>query len=120
MRKNNERIEQWRVRIGALASDRSYGNNGAFFIPLGKGQVLGVIASDGGGWDHVSVSLTDRCPTWAEMCRVKDLFFEPEEVVVQYHPAASQYVNNHPNCLHLFRPRTWRCRLRRRSWGGVR
>jgi hypothetical protein len=25
-------------------------------------------------------------------------------VVVQYHPAKSEYVNNMPNCLHLWRP----------------
>jgi hypothetical protein len=63
-----------------------------------------VIVSFGGGWDHVSVSLSEnRCPRWDEMCLVKDMFFEPEETVVQYHPAKSQYVNNHPLCLHLWR-----------------
>ncbi len=104
MRKDNPRIEQYRVKTGPFRSTAADGNNGAFFIPLGKGQVLAVQVSDGGGWDHVSASLFDRCPTWEEMCRVKDLFFDPEEVVVQYHPAASTYVNNHPHCLHLFRP----------------
>lgn len=44
------------------------------------------------------------CPTWDEMCAIKELFFEPEEVVVQYHPAESQHVNIHPFCLHLWRP----------------
>jgi hypothetical protein len=39
------------------------------------------------------------------MCRVKDMFFEPEEVVVQYHPRHSEYVNRHPYCLHLWRKR---------------
>jgi hypothetical protein len=24
--------------------------------------------------------------------------------VIQYHPPESEYVNNHPNCLHLWRP----------------
>jgi hypothetical protein len=38
------------------------------------------------------------------MCAIKDMFFEPEEAAVQYHPAKSQYVNNHPYCLHLWRP----------------
>ena len=37
------------------------------------------------------------------MCFVKDLFWEPEETVVQLHPPASRYVNNAPYCLHLWR-----------------
>ena len=31
---------------------------------------MAIIASWGGGWEHVSVSLRNRCPTWEEMCRV--------------------------------------------------
>ena len=37
------------------------------------------------------------------MCRVKDMFFHPEEVAVQYHPKESEYVNRHPYCLHIWR-----------------
>lgn len=44
------------------------------------------------------------CPTWEEMCQIKDMFFEPDEWVVQYHPAKEDYVNNYPYCLHLWRP----------------
>lgn len=60
----------------------------------------------GGGWDHVSVSpmKSNRIPTWDEMCRVKDMFWNEEEVVVQYHPRKSDYVNIRKNCLHLWRP----------------
>ncbi len=76
---------------------------GMFEFPF-KGNVLRIIASDGLGWDHVSVSLADRCPNWEEMCAVKDLFFDPEETVIQFHPKKSEYVNCHPYCLHL-----WRC-----------
>jgi hypothetical protein len=75
---------------------------GAFQVPF-KGQDLRVIASDGEGWDHVSVSLPNRCPTWEEMCRIKDLFFDEDETVVQFHPKKSEYVNCHPYCLHLWR-----------------
>lgn len=97
--------EQFRIRTGRSASDERYGNNGAFIVQLKalKQRVL-VIASDEGGWEHVSVSREDRVPTWAEMCEVKDLFFGPDEWVMQFHPAASEYVNFHPNCLHLWRP----------------
>jgi hypothetical protein len=38
------------------------------------------------------------------MCHVKALFWDPEDWVVQYHPAESEYVNNHPHTLHLWRP----------------
>jgi len=97
--------EKYRIRRGVLASDESYGCNGAFMVPLKTNkQTVKVIASDEGGWEHVSVSRSDRCPTWAEMCEVKDLFFGPDEWVIQYHPARSDYVNNHPFCLHMWRP----------------
>ena len=65
---------------------------------------LRVVASWGGGWDHVSVSRASRCPDWNDMCRVKDLFFEAEECVVQYHPPRSTYKNVHKFCLHLWKP----------------
>lgn len=97
---------------------------GAFMIPyphrcgnggLRDGATLKVIASRGGGpadlygpgenWDHVSVSIagSDRCPIWPQMCFVKDLFFERHEVAMQLHPVRD-YINNHPGCLHLWRP----------------
>lgn len=99
--------EAWRVRTGAFASDKRDGNNGAFFVPNRRDRrsaPLKIIASDGAGWEHVSVSLPDRCPTWPELCDVKALFWDAYDCVVQYHPADSEYVNNHRYCLHL-----WRC-----------
>lgn len=63
-----------------------------------------VVFSWGGGWDHVSVSYYNRTPTWEEMCEVKDMFFRPDEACIEYHPAQTQYVNNHPYCLHIWRP----------------
>jgi len=38
------------------------------------------------------------------MCFVKNLFWEEEETVIQFHPAKSLYVNHHPFCLHLWKP----------------
>lgn len=55
-------------------------------------------------WEHVSASRTDRMPTWEEMCRVKDIFWDDTDCVIQYHPPKSDYVNNHLFCLHLWRP----------------
>ena len=95
--------EQYRRKVGQLATDKSYGNNGAFFIPFESFDLM-VIASDGEGWEHISVSLKHRVPNWKEMCFVKDLFWDDEDCVIQYHPPKSQYVNNCENCLHLWRP----------------
>ena len=96
--------EQFRVRTGPGRSDASCGNNGHFFITSLKfNRALAVIASDGFGWEHVSVSTYDRCPTWEEMCHVKKLFWDPDDVVIQLHPAEKNYVNNHPYTLHLWR-----------------
>lgn len=62
------------------------------------------VVSDGFGWEHVSVSLEKKkCPNWGIMCAVKDLFWDPEDCVIQFHPPASAYVNAHPYCLHLWR-----------------
>jgi hypothetical protein len=59
--------------------------------------------SPGWPWEHVSVSTETRCPTWDEMCRVKDWFWDAEETVIQFHPPRSEYVNHHRFCLHLWR-----------------
>lgn len=93
-----------RFRVTVKGRPPGDDRNGLFVVPLPHGQRLRVIASDGLGWEHVSVSRSDRCPTWEEMCAVKALFWGPEDCVVQYHPPESDYVNQHPFCLHLWRP----------------
>lgn len=103
MRQDNKRIEKWRVRSGPLGSNHTYGNNGCFKIPLGA-KTASVMISDGDGWEHVSVSFADRCPYWDEMCQIKNIFWAADETVIQYHPSKLNYVNNHPHCLHLWRP----------------
>jgi hypothetical protein len=95
--------EKYRVQDGQMASNSRFGNNGAFVLKLSTAQVVYAIASDQFGWEHVSVSRRDRCPTWFEMCQVKDMFWDADDCVVQYHPPESEYVNNHPYCLHLWR-----------------
>lgn len=103
---------KFRIRSGQLKSDDSYGNNGAFTFVYGTTQYQ-VIASDGEGWEHASVSVLsfaikdrgkgNRCPTWDEMCIVKDMFWDEEDCVIQFHPPKSEYVNVHPHVLHLWR-----------------
>lgn len=78
---------------------------GAFNVRgTGSGSTLYVIVGSGEGWEHVSVSNPRRIPNWNEMCRVKSLIWIDSEVVMQLHPAESDYVNVHQNCLHLWRP----------------
>jgi hypothetical protein len=79
------------------------GNNGYFVIPF-ESYEFDVIASDGGGWEHVSVSMPKRTPSWKQMCYVKTLFWDDEDVVIQYHPAKKDYVNMHEHTLHMWRP----------------
>jgi hypothetical protein len=99
-----------RIRTGSYASDESFGLAGAFRL-IGPGGTLLMALSSGPssaandtGWEHVSVSAEKRCPTWEEMCWVKDLFWDEHEMAVQYHPPKSEYVNFHPFVLHL-----WAC-----------
>lgn len=86
-----------------LASTDGFGMNGMFLVPCGR-EMLRCVVSDGEGWEHVSVSTRTRCPTWEEMCFIKNLFWNEDECTIQYHPAKEDYVNNHPFCLHIFKP----------------
>jgi hypothetical protein len=93
-----------RVHVHVLSSG---GDGGAFYVksPTGKrGDLLQVIATDGLGWDHVSVSMEQRLPTWPELEHVKRIFFAEDEVAMQLHVPAADHINVHPNCLHLWRP----------------
>lgn len=101
-----DKLEQGRTREGQMASDAAYGLTGAFTVIGPNGVVLDIVSSGTDfefGWEHVSVSAR-RTPNWGEMCWVKDLFWNEDEVVIQLHPAKANYVNCHPNCLHLWRP----------------
>lgn len=66
--------------------------------------ILRIVASSGLGWDHVSVSRSDRIPTWTEMEQVRRAFFRDDETAMQLHVPASDHVNYHPFCLHMWRP----------------
>ena len=101
--------EKFRIKknAGVYNSSQDDGNNGFFIIKsLRLKTPLRVIASDGAGWEHVSVSLQHgkRCPKWSEMCFIKELFWDKTDTVLQYHPAEKDYISHHPYCLHLWRP----------------
>ncbi len=115
---------QYRVRRGDFASEDALGNAGIFVMPLekdreGKPKPTGLhaqcMASDHSGWEHVSIVLSNishsrktypvrRCPTWEEMCLIKEMFWDdPEDCVLQFHAPKSEYVSMR-HCLHLWRP----------------
>lgn len=104
-----EVLEIGRVKNGQFSS-RFGSLFGAFYVesPCDKAWMLKIVASGAHkiseGWEHVSISHKERCPNWEEMCFVKDLFWDPEECVIQFHPPKSEYVNYHPYCLHLWKP----------------
>jgi len=124
MKEDWTQINKFRVREGEFASDDTQ-RAGMFVAHVGaqKPQLI-MVADDGcdpdagewGGWEHVSVHIRyytkgkkkvkvkKRLPTWDEMCRVKNMFWENEETVVQYHPPDNEYINNMPYCLHLWKP----------------
>jgi hypothetical protein len=96
--------ERFRVTSGMFGTGPEAGRNGMFLVKLARNQTLRVVVSDQEGWEHVSVSRQDRCPTWEEMCAVKDLFWDHEDTVMQLHPPKSDWVSNHSFCLHMWRP----------------
>ena len=97
--KTLERIRECkRLVIDQIGTD---GGMGHIHIGTWEGSV---IWSTGGGWDHVSVRpfKSRITPTWDDMCTLKGIFFEDNEVAIQIHPEKDEYVNNLPNCLHLW------------------
>jgi len=94
--------------------------DGAKFIIKIRRVKLAIIASWGGGWDHVSVSTAHRCPAWEEMQEIKQIFWRPDECVIQYHPPEAEYVRNHPYCLHMWRPQQAEIPMPPRIFVGVK
>lgn len=105
---------------GTIEGDRF----GLFVFRMSENRLLTCIATDGeggdetgvkgaGDWEHVSVSVrtkshrnpkwVTRTPSWDEMCYAKDQFWSDEECVIQFHPPASEYINDHVNVLHMWK-----------------
>lgn len=95
---------QFRIKTGQLGSTDDFGNNGAFGLKYNSYKIF-CIASNKLGWEHVSVTINrQRCPEWNIMAYIKNLFWDDEDTVIQFHPARSEYINSHPFCLHLWKP----------------
>lgn len=97
-------VEAYRVTSGSPWASYPGFSCGLFIVPF-RSNNMKVMVYDGkaDNWEHVSVSLKNRCPNWEEMSYIKNLFWDEEETVIQFHPKKSEYVNMHPYCLHLWR-----------------
>jgi len=62
------------------------------------------VEADGKRWMHVSFSRPNTMPSWADASRVKRVFVGADRKAIQVHPPESEYVSDHPFCLHW-----WSC-----------
>jgi hypothetical protein len=98
---NQYRDRQWERALGADGDD----TGGCFKVPSPfDRQPLAVMAATGEGWDHVSISRSNRTPSWGEMDHIKRLFFSDDEVAFQLHVTTKDHISVHPFCLHIWRP----------------
>ena len=113
MKKDWSKVEKYRLRHPVAGYESKPGDRfGAFRMRTSSGLYMNIIASDGSDevpWEHVSVHVQNgnfsRLPTWVEMCRVKRLFWDDDETVLQFHPKQEKYVNTHEQVLHLWKMR---------------
>lgn len=78
--------------------------NGKAKIIQDYDKVLNFMFSWACGFEHLSVSTTVKTPTWEQMCKMKDIFWNEDEVCMQLHPAKENYIDNMSYCLHIWRP----------------
>jgi hypothetical protein len=76
--------------------------HGAAMLKLNSGGIASILFAAGRGWEHVSVSMKERCATWDEMTEVRDIFWPADVWVLQYHPPRKEYITSH--VLHLWKP----------------
>ena len=86
---------------------------GAFTISHKDGRVLLMSVDNGAvsGWEHVSVTCIRKhrknlkavMPDCAVMDMVKDMWWDSNETVVQFHAPKDDVVNKHPESVHLWK-----------------
>lgn len=60
------------------------------------------IMQDGREWLHVSLSRKSRIPSYDDLQLVKREFIGNDKKAIMVFPEQENYVNIHPNCLHLW------------------
>lgn len=53
-------------------------------------------------WRHVSVSRSDKIPSYEDLKKVKDQFIGEHRPAYQIMPKTADHINMHPYCLHLW------------------
>ena len=108
-------FNQYRIKEGPLASVDENGRNGAFTLCFkdNANQALQVVSGFHDGWEHVCVTRYEKRgllkgivqvePTNEEMRMVKDLFFKPEETVVEFFPRQESTLHAKEGTRHLWR-----------------
>lgn len=87
-----------------IEAETSNDGMGGHYYDSVSGKRLNFIFSYQLGWEHLSVSMPSKTPSWDQMCKMKDIFWNDDETCVQFHPKKEDYVNNHPHCLHIWKP----------------
>ena len=97
-----DKLESKEEKLNFIFNEVGFGFGGTY-TDEDTGDKLHFICSYQVGWFHLSVSMPDKDPSWVQMCKMKDIFFDDEEECVEYHPKKSEYINKHPHCLHIWR-----------------
>ncbi len=115
--------EESRIKNGgAYATTKLDGNNGMFLIPCKKKNkdntmnhyFLCVVVTDGTGWENTMISIMNkdgkrslRWPTADEIVQVKNIFWDPQDTVLQFMPSITdpQNVPQVPYTIYLWRPK---------------
>lgn len=103
MRTINEILNNKQLHINFYQSDVEIAFAGEWVDPVDRKKYY-IVFTSSFGWEHLSVSTPNKTPTWDVMCKLKDIFWNEEEVCMQLHPAKSDYVNMHEHCLHIWKP----------------
>lgn len=93
------------IRLPAVWRRIKYGEGGggcySHTLDALTAIISGATELDGKDWIHLSVSYRGRVPTWQEFKRTKE-YFLGDVYAYQVFPTVADYVNIHPNVLHLF------------------
>jgi hypothetical protein len=82
-----------------------YGPAGFWYAAPGGMDVIESVGDpheDGSEWLHISASYPDRVPSWEDLRFLKSALVGPDADAIIVFPKQREYVNIHPNVLHLW------------------
>ena len=95
--KSREQINRIKKYGFVIENEYAYGGEGRFRCATFDGATVVWTYHD----KNVSICMHKHAPSWDDMCKLKDMFYEDEDEVWQCHQKKSKYVNLMENCLHL-------------------